>query len=380
MLASSSGRFAIMNRQDLAVDPNPPARPWLWQGLLAPGATTLWTSQWKAGKTTLATILISRMKQGGELAGLPVAPAKVVIVSEEPQSLWDQRCGRLDLDGHVQWICRPFVGPPRLADWRTLMQDLLGLRRQTGVDLVLLDPLAELLPAHAESSAGLMHEAMAPVRQLAHAGLAVLMLHHPRKQHSPDGQAARGTGALCGFADILVEMNWYRKGADNDRRRRLTGFSRWRETPRQLVIELNEEHSDYRAHGNFEDDAFLEPWQQLTLVLDAARTKLTREQILENWPAEIAAPAAITLYKWLDRAVGIGQLRRDGRGSRNDPFRYWLPSLETKWQADAGAQADQQLADMWRDLALQKDGPLPIQRATPTPLLDQIRDSAANGD
>ena len=43
------------------------------------------TSQWKAGKTTLATILIDRMRAGGELAGRAVAAGKAVIVSEEDQ-------------------------------------------------------------------------------------------------------------------------------------------------------------------------------------------------------------------------------------------------------------------------------------------------------
>jgi hypothetical protein len=47
-----------------------PDRRWLWHGYLLPGAVTLLTSQWKSGKTTLASILLSRPKGGGQLAGL----------------------------------------------------------------------------------------------------------------------------------------------------------------------------------------------------------------------------------------------------------------------------------------------------------------------
>ena len=60
---------------------------WLWQGFLAPGAVTLMTSQWKAGKTTLASVLLARMQTGGVFAGRPLAAGKAIVVSEEgPES------------------------------------------------------------------------------------------------------------------------------------------------------------------------------------------------------------------------------------------------------------------------------------------------------
>src|SRR5688500_8547493 len=51
-----------------------PGIDWLWPGYLARGAVTLLTSQWKTGKTTLVSVLIAKMAQGGELAGQTVAP------------------------------------------------------------------------------------------------------------------------------------------------------------------------------------------------------------------------------------------------------------------------------------------------------------------
>ena len=37
---------------------------WIWHGYLARGATTLLTSQWKAGKTTLVSVLLKQMAAG----------------------------------------------------------------------------------------------------------------------------------------------------------------------------------------------------------------------------------------------------------------------------------------------------------------------------
>jgi hypothetical protein len=42
---------------------------WLWLGFVARGGVTLLTSQWKAGKTTLLSLLLARLKPGGSLAG-----------------------------------------------------------------------------------------------------------------------------------------------------------------------------------------------------------------------------------------------------------------------------------------------------------------------
>src|SRR5262249_41455896 len=58
-------------------------RDWLWQGYLLPGAVTLLTSLWKSGKSTLLAVLLSRLKTGGMLAGLPVRAGRAVVISEE---------------------------------------------------------------------------------------------------------------------------------------------------------------------------------------------------------------------------------------------------------------------------------------------------------
>ena len=39
-------------------------------------------------------------------------------------------------------------------------------------------------------------------------------------------------------------------------------------------------------------------------------------------------PPLATLWRWLDRAVACGLARRDGKGTRTDPFRYWLPEQD----------------------------------------------------
>src|SRR5881227_2966708 len=79
--------------------------PWLWHGYLAPGAVTLLTSLWKAGKTTLVSVLLAKLRDGGTLAGLPLAAGRAAVVSEEAPSLWAERSRRLTFGPGVCWFC-----------------------------------------------------------------------------------------------------------------------------------------------------------------------------------------------------------------------------------------------------------------------------------
>jgi hypothetical protein len=306
---------------------------WLWHGYLAGGSVTLLTSQWKSGKTTLVTVLLDRMKTGGTLAGLPVAPGRVVVVTEESAGQWSHRLRRFDFGDHVCWLCRPFRGKPTPQEWQGLVDYLVEMRRRHGIALVVIDPLAAFLPGRDENAAGAMLQTLLSLQRLTALGVAVLILHHPRKRESADGRAARGSGALPAYVDVLLEMHWYSPASPDDRRRRLRAWSRYDETPRQLVIELNAAGTDYLSHGDLAEEEFTRSWAALRAALEGAMNKQTREAILDCWPEE-DRPSPPTLWRWLERAVAQGLLCREGTGRKNDPYRYWLPGQEEKWRQD----------------------------------------------
>ncbi len=74
--------------------------------LLRPGRTDQGRG-WKSGKTTLLAILLARLKDGGELLGLPVRPAKALVLSEENANLWHGRRQRLDFGEQPGLISQP---------------------------------------------------------------------------------------------------------------------------------------------------------------------------------------------------------------------------------------------------------------------------------
>jgi hypothetical protein len=106
-------------------DPGQPHLSWLWHGFLARGRVTALVGSSKSGKTTLASLLLAHCGQGGQLAGLSVAPSRAFVVSEEKAADWDDRCQRLAIRQHVQFLCRPFHGThPTDAQWFSLVANL----------------------------------------------------------------------------------------------------------------------------------------------------------------------------------------------------------------------------------------------------------------
>jgi hypothetical protein len=301
---------------------------WLWHGYLAPGCVTVLTGPAKAGKTTLLAALLARMGAGGTLAGLAVRPGKAAVVSEEPLRHWQERGQRLGFGPHLCLFCQPFQGLPRPAEWLALINHLLDLHGGRGLDLVVFDSLSVFLPPWSEASSTGILQALLPLKRLTAAGISVGLWHHPAKGEPAIGQAARGSGALLAQPDVLIELRWHVRPDSNDRRRRLHALSRFPDTPRQLVIELTADGTDYTSHGDLEMVDFMTSWDALRDVLGTVCYKLTRPEVLERWPADWPKPATQTLWRWLDRAVALNLVRRDGAGVRFAPFRYWLPERE----------------------------------------------------
>jgi hypothetical protein len=289
------------------------------------------TSQWKAGKTTLVSVLLKHLSTGNSLAGLRVKPTKGVIVSEERLDRWQRRNESLRFGNNVIFLCRHGQIRTTPESWQGLIGHLERLGRDEGVELVVLDPLAPFLPGATENLSAAMRNVLEPLEQLTSAGQSVLLVHHPRKGKTAPGQAARGSGALSAFVDVLMEMRLPVDTGPLSRRRRLRAWSRFDGTPRNRIIELSEDGTSY---GDLEYDPHVPAGYRLApvamrLLRNQPSGVLSRDQMLERWPRELKVPHPLALWRALDEAVKSGQINQQGSGRRNDPFCYLLP--ESTW-------------------------------------------------
>src|SRR5262249_38726738 len=153
-----------------------------------------------------------------------------------------------------------------------------------------------------ENDAARVLAALSPLHRITAAGAALLLVHHPRKGDASEFQAARGSGALSGFVDVIVELRRLNPGDHRDRRRVLTAISRFDETPPEAVIELTED--GYRTVGSKADARRADRLHVIGAHLPNDPPGATPEEIKAGWPAGgIPEPSIRTLRR--DLADGV---------------------------------------------------------------------------
>lgn len=324
--------FAPLPMDQLETPTSSPVTDWLWYGLIARRNLTLLTSQWKAGKTTLITGLLQQFATAGKFLGIPVVPARVLVVSEESRETWTERLQRMPVGGHCRLASRPFLRRPTPEAWNTLIDRAIDLRAAGELDLLVIDPLAKFLPGSTESDLAALLEMLDPLQRLCESGAGVIILHHPRKKKSEEGNSARGSGGLLAAVDIIIELSACGPMRSDERRRKLFALSRYPATPRRLVYEWDPATGQFTDLGDPLGIRFDENWKHIHALLAGRRSAATHQELLADWPAEHEPPTRQMLYHWLNRAFEEKRLRRFGAGTKADPFRFRLENEDDQYR------------------------------------------------
>lgn len=293
---------------------------WCWEGYLAVGHITLLCGLWKAGKTTLVAHLLRLFGSGGDLGG-SVEAGRVLIVSEESAALWIRRRDSIGIGDHVHTVLRPFLQRPSQLAWESFVAELAGYVRDNDYKVVIFDTLGSVWPVMKENEAGPVQAALMPLHMITRAGAAVLLNHHPKKGDAGEGQAARGSGALPAFVDIILELRRYNATDREDTRRVLTAYSRFDETPPELVLELAED--GYRSIGSKGHATQSDRFQVIADIIGDSGGQ-SADDICKAWPVDcgIPKPGKRKLEADLRAGTDGGRWVRIGKGVSGDPFQY----------------------------------------------------------
>jgi hypothetical protein len=289
-------------------------------GLIARGLLTILSSGAKCGKTTLLAFLIKLFETGGEFCSLKVEPAKLLYLSEEPEPIWAERVAELGLSPDHQGQCLPFPAKPSLAQWQQFIGEVREYVEAEGIDLVILDTIANLAPVEDENDNSQVSNYMSPLRGLTSAGAAVLVLHH----HGWGERRARGASALVGFVDVILDFYSPTPTDHAERKRVLSARGRVAGLIRSVTIELSKDGSGYELVSK---DAPSAKKSTLSVMADIAPTEgdgWTIAEFLENWPGE-KEPAEKTLANVAASALKKGLLIAVEKGSPGNPARYRKP-------------------------------------------------------
>lgn len=312
-----SGRaLAFVSAVDLgAVTPSEPE--WVWEGYAARGAVTLQAGKPKSGKSTIACALTDAVSAGaGAFLGRRVTEGAVVYVSEEGAGTLVHK---LPASDRVRVLTRDAAWPK--PTWPTLIAAAVAEAKHVGAVLLVIDALSFWagFAEGQEKDAGSAQAVMNALAAATAAGLAVLVVHHQRKAGGEDGDAVRGSGAIFGAADVLLEVE--RAGEDAPpTQRRLVSTGRWPQAAPVLLADRDPASGAWRvigeAAGRFEA-AGLGARERILQGLPEGGDGTTEgelAQVLGLDPRKIGKP--------LRELVDDGLIDRSGGGRRGDPYRY----------------------------------------------------------
>ena len=294
------------------------APDWIWPGYVARGGVTLLTGLWKAEETTLLGHLLRDLPLGTGRVDVPMRDP-VALLSEEPPEVWARRRDELCLGESVLLVQRDSFVRPTHQGWVDLINKMADAVHKHSIAMVVLDTLPSLWPVHNENDASEVMQALPPLRNINAAGAAVLLVHHPRKGEGDQGQASRGSGALPGFVDTIVELRRFNPQDPSDTRRKLTAYGRAAGIPPETVIELTPE--GYRMLGQPGTLERAGVQRIIEGLLPSEPPGLTVEQVLERWP-EATRPGIKHARGVLNRGSDDERWERHGEGVKGNPFTY----------------------------------------------------------
>lgn len=227
-------------------------REWIWENYIAKGHTTLLSALWKAGKSTLLRHLFLAIAEEKEFAGQPTKKSRVLVISEETKNEWFDKKDDIDpeLIKDIIIKIRPLRIKPNIKQWIEFIEILTQECIDINIDMVVIDTLSTFWPLDNENDSAQVMKALVPLYNFTENNIAVLLIHHFRKGGGDQAQASRGSGALPGFVDNIIEFTRNDNGTFSQRI--LRTYGRFDEVIPSVLIELTPE-GEYITRG--------EPWK-----------------------------------------------------------------------------------------------------------------------
>jgi len=291
---------------------------WLVPGYIALQAITELDGKIKSsGKTTWATHLVAAVLDGANFMGQPTTKTRVTYVTEQTQGSFREALSRAGLIGRgdeLRLVFRREVGAMR---WRDLIAAVVADAKRDGYGLLVIDTLGKLAGIVEENAAGEASAAMLPLQDAAHDGLAVLVCRHERKGGGEVGESGRGSSAISGDVDVILQLR-RPEGNQPNTRRVIESLSRYDETPEKVVVELTDE--GYLMLGDSEDVALSDALRIVSGLIGGENGQ-KRKWTLDELADEGEIPRT-NVRRAIRELKARGEVQESGSGKRGDPYRY----------------------------------------------------------
>jgi predicted ATP-dependent serine protease len=279
--------------------------PWVWDSFLPRGSLSVLAAFMKVGKSTFIYALSLAVARGTSFLDYPTQKGGVLILALEEHPRDVRR--RLEHFG-----LRPeddlYIALGRLRSSPELLGEVRAFITQVGIALVVIDTLTQFWSVSDENSNSEVIREVTGLLDLAREmDAAVVLVHHERKSGGDEGRGIRGGSALFGLVDQALLLD--RRHGGDPSHRVLRTFGRYSESPRQLILALD--NTDYLNLGSNRD-------------IDSIPERVF--QAMSDSPRSISSLAdeLDLTHKQIRRALELLGVRvvRDGLGVKASPYVY----------------------------------------------------------
>lgn len=320
---------------------------WVWDQLLGRRLITVMFGGPKSGKSTLYSHLIRRMQEGLPFLGQSTCLSSALVLTEEPiytlrkkfnwtiempiQVASDDVYFMFSWENPGQWFTLIKQTKKEIVSILQIVEEFISNYNKDHnikIGLLVVDSFANWsrMAENEENSSSAILTKLRPLREMIdRLNIAALIVHHTRKAGGESFERMRGSSALAGEADVLIDFD-FGSGKKN-------GIDK---THRILTIESRVEHPD-KIDCHLELN---EKWEELSYTLlpkqdygitDDIDAKLheylkqhgsaTKEELRKATGILSQEQAGIIAYNFIKKY----KMESTGKGTKGDAKKWHLP-------------------------------------------------------
>lgn len=260
-------------------------KEWIWENYIARGHITLLSALWKAGKSTLLRALLRSMQDENEFAGQPTKKCNVLVISEESASEWVEKREDFELstaENIFVWA-RPVKMKLNTKQWVDFVKELVSICEEKEIHLIIIDTLSTFWPVDNENDAPQMMKSLIPFYGFTEKNIAVLLIHHFRKSGGNEATASRGSGALPGFVDNIIEFTRLEATNAKNTQRLLRTYGRFNDVVPEIVIELDLDTNTFITKGTKYEVSKIAKVERIIAVFEENKEGLSTRDVVRLW-------------------------------------------------------------------------------------------------
>ena len=301
---------------------------WLVDGLLPSGGFSVMVAKPKVGKSTNARTLALHIANGKSFLGRAVVTGAVIYLALEDKRAEIKRHFK-DMGAAGNEAVFIYTGGTPVDAIKQIREAVELLKPA----LVIIEPLFRLAKVRDGNDYVQVTNALDPLLRIARElKTHVLCIHHSSKGHRDGGDSVLGSQAIFGSVDTLLIMKRH------ESYRTIQTIQRYGEDMEETILNYDKNTRTVTIGNTREVENLARVRQDILTFLGSQNEPATEPLIVKETEGNTALKR-----KAIRELVSSGEVKRDGKGGRGDPFKYsriLVPDIYVKQEYENPKQTE----------------------------------------